>query len=84
EDYNHVNKLRISTIVGPVGSETYTPGTAIPAITEVWDDETAQNNFAPQLGSSLKIMTNDARLQNAVFRNGSLWTVHTIFLPPGT
>jgi len=84
EDYNHVNKLRMSTIVGPVGSETYTPGTAIPAITEVWDDETAQNNFAPQLGSSLKIMTNDARLQNAVFRNGSLWTVHTIFLPPGT
>ncbi len=33
---------------------------------------------APQLGSSNGIETNDRRLLNAIFRNGSLWTAHTV------
>ena len=33
---------------------------------------------APQLGSSQTIETNDSRLLNAVFRNGYLWTTHTV------
>jgi len=83
ENYDLVNKLRISTITGAVGAETYLPGTAIISIPEAWDDEAAQTNFGPQTGTSLKIMLNDARIQNTVYRNGALWTVHTIFLPAG-
>jgi hypothetical protein len=40
-------------------------------------------NFAPQgpgCGTE-KIQTNDSRIQNVVWRNGSLWTTHTVFLP---
>ena len=33
---------------------------------------------APQLGSAQLIETGDTRLQNAVFRNGYLWTTHTV------
>ena len=40
-------------------------------------------DFAPQLGSEQKIQTNDGRIQNAVFRNGSLWTTHTAYLAVG-
>lgn len=83
ENYDLVNRLRISKVTGPVGSEVYTPGIAIVTTPDFWDDEAAQTNFAPQAGTSLKIMTNDARLQNTVYRNGSLWTVQTVFLPAG-
>ena len=40
-------------------------------------------DFAPQLDSGELIQTNDARMQNVVFRNGELWAAHTIFLPAG-
>lgn len=33
---------------------------------------------APQPGSSVAIATGDTRLVNVVFRNGSLWTAHTV------
>jgi hypothetical protein len=36
---------------------------------------------APQLGSSNKIATNDTRILNAVWSNGSLWAAHTIQNP---
>ncbi len=38
-------------------------------------------NFAPQLGTTNKINVGDARIQNCVFRNASLWIAQTIFLP---
>ena len=44
----------------------------------------AAADHAPQLGSAQRIATNDARIQNLVFRNGALWTTHTVFTPtPG-
>ncbi|NOT02060.1 MAG: hypothetical protein HOP29_15720 [Phycisphaerales bacterium] len=45
------------------------------------------NNFrnyqisAPQLGSSSRIRTNDPRILNAVFRNGTVWCTHSGGLP---
>ena len=33
---------------------------------------------APQAGDSRTISTNDTRLMNAVYRNGSLWTTHNV------
>jgi hypothetical protein len=44
---------------------------------ESWVD----GDFAPQLGSTQKIHNNDSRIQNTVYRNGSLWSTHTAFLP---
>lgn len=38
-------------------------------------------NFAPQTNSTVKIRNNDARIQQVVYRNGSVWATHTIFLP---
>jgi outer membrane protein assembly factor BamB len=45
-------------------------------------------DFADQLQGSpdcsvspCKIQTNDSRIQNVVYRNGRLWTTHTVFLP---
>jgi len=40
-------------------------------------------NFAPQLGTSAKINTVDARMENMIFRNGKLWTTHHVYLPAG-
>jgi phenylalanyl-tRNA synthetase alpha subunit len=36
-------------------------------------------NQAPQSGSANRVATNDARIQNLVYRNGKLWATHTIF-----
>src|ERR1044071_9380306 len=41
-------------------------------------------DFAPQLSSTLKVQNNDSRIQTVVYRNNSLWTVHTVFLPAGS
>lgn len=38
-------------------------------------------DFAPQLSSTNKISLNDARVLDAVYRDGSIYAVHHIFLP---
>ncbi len=81
--YGTGSRLRLSTITGAVGFETLTLSGAFPTASSAWDYVPPSNNFAPQLGSATGIMTNDARIQNVVYRNGSLWTTHTIFLPTG-
>ena len=74
--------LRLSTMTGEVGAEVYNPGTTFPAVTSPWATSPAAQDFAPQLGSPTRINTGDNRLQNGVvFRNGSLWLCHTVFLP---
>jgi len=73
--------LRMSTITGAVGSEVLTTGVALPAAPQPWQAVEPTINFAPQLGSSQKIDTDDDRLDWTVYRNGSLWTAQTIFLP---
>lgn len=83
-DGTQVNRLRISTITGPVGAEHYTPKTDTVVTAEFWADEPPAVNFAPQSGTTQKITTNDARMQNLVYRNGSLWCAHTVFPLGGT
>jgi len=76
------SQLRISTITGPVGAERLTLGTALISATNVWlSNEPFFGGSAPQLGSSTLISPGDSRIQNVVYRNGSLWTAHTIFVP---
>ena len=76
--------LRLFTITGPVGSEVFTSTNVFPTSPEGWGNG-ASGDFAPQLGTPARIATNDSRIQNVVYRNGSLWCAHTVFLPfPGT
>jgi phosphoesterase family protein/IPT/TIG domain-containing protein len=76
--------LRLSTITGPIGSETLTTGVAFPSTPNPWDSGPPGGaDFAPQLGSSQLINDGDSDVQNVVYRNGSLWCVQTVFLPAG-
>ena len=74
--------LRLYTITGAVGAEALTP-LAFVSIPSPWGFRgfADGSDFAPQLGSAQRIQTNDARMQNLVYRNGSLWAAHTVFLP---
>jgi|GEM_PF-2026515 len=40
-----------------------------------------QHQQSANLVSGTRLMANDSRIQNAVFRNGSLWCTHTVMLP---
>lgn len=74
-------QLRLLKISGAVGSEVLTP-VGFPSAS-AWNFLPPFADHAPQ-NDVERIATNDARLQNAVFRNGKLWTAHTIFFPtPG-
>ncbi|MCA1831405.1 MAG: choice-of-anchor D domain-containing protein [Actinobacteria bacterium] len=74
--------LRLSSISGPVGDETYAPGYANPSTTSTWwDTLPGSSEIAPQSGSSAKISVGDGRMQSVVYRNGSLFAAQTIFLP---
>ena len=46
-----------------------------------WAWSRATSDFAPQTNSTAKIMNNDARIQQVVYRNRSVWVTHTVFLP---
>lgn len=83
EDWdNGAGRLRLSTITGSIGAEILTKGTSFPTTTP-WNFGNS-GDFLPQLGITRKIDGGDARIQNLVYRNGRLWTTHTIFLPATT
>jgi hypothetical protein len=71
------SQVRIHAIQNPLGkgslTDTMTKVTVPAFATAV--------PTAPQLGSSNRIATNDTRMQNAVWSNGSLWSAHTIKNP---
>ena len=71
----------MSTITGAVGSEVLTTGVALPTSPQPWQAVEPTLDFAPQLGSTKDIDMDDDRLDWTVYRNGSLWTAQTIFLP---
>ncbi|HKQ40227.1 MAG TPA: Calx-beta domain-containing protein, partial [Verrucomicrobiae bacterium] len=79
------SRLRISTLSGDVGREILRLGTSITTNLVNWgaSDFGFREGFAPQSGSFALIDNGDARLQDVVYRNGSLWSTHTVFLPPG-
>jgi Putative Ig domain len=73
--------LRMSMITGAVGSEVLTTGVTLPASAQAWQAVEPTLNFVPQLGSTKNIDMDDDRLDWTIYRNGSLWTAQTIFLP---
>ena len=75
----------ISTVTGPVGSETVSVSVAsVTVTTDFWQHyQPGFTEFGPQLGSSNKIDLMDGRIRDLVYRNNALWMCHTIFLPYG-
>ena len=70
-------QLRLRKLSGPVAAPVLsTVGfpTAPP-----WQFIPPFDDHAPQAGSVQRIATNDARIQNLVYRNGNLWATHTVF-----
>lgn len=81
--FNTAN-LRISTVTGNVGAESFTTATNFVNSPQNWGFAAPGfADFLPQMGTASKIDAGDHRLRNTVYRNGSLWTAHTIFLPTG-
>ncbi|MBI3406410.1 MAG: hypothetical protein HY046_13230 [Acidobacteria bacterium] len=72
--------IRVSTITGPVGSESYTRNTAFVSVNNTWDSGPS-TDFLPQSGNAAKINAGDSRLLTVVYRNGSLWAAQNAFLP---
>ena len=75
--------LRLYTITGAVGSEVLTPVTFV-ATPNPWSSSPPGGaDFGPQMGDPTKINLGDGRMNGVVFRNGSIWGAHTVFLPQG-
>ncbi|HEY0553396.1 MAG TPA: hypothetical protein VGG20_03965 [Thermoanaerobaculia bacterium] len=64
------------------GSVRLAPTGFIQARGVTWDSF-ASGDFAPQMGTARRIDTSDDRLLSVVYRNGSLWFSHTVYLPGG-
>lgn len=85
EDWDGHRQLRVSSITGTPAAPAYStshPLTPPVSAANSWTfNAPSGNDFAPQLGSTNKIQVNDSRIQSVVYRAGSLWAAHTIFLP---
>jgi len=100
EDWDsQFGQLRISTVTGTPAAPVVTIGTQFPQSPNSWRFNATivgasggyvlqrQQNIYALSGS--RVTANDSRIENAVLRNGSLWTVHhvmtsTVPLPAGT
>jgi PKD repeat protein len=72
-------QLRIYRITGPVGSEAF--ATHATVTSSAWGCSNCQGNFAPQRNTDSLVDCGDYRMRSAIYRNGSIWAAHTVFLP---
>lgn len=78
---NGAGYLALYAISGEIGNESLTR-IAFPGIASTWAASAADHrDLAPQAGSNRRLQNNDARIQNGLYRNGSIWCAQTIFLP---
>ncbi|MFL6373512.1 MAG: lamin tail domain-containing protein, partial [Pyrinomonadaceae bacterium] len=100
EDWDDTQaQLRLSKITGTPAAPVLTIATQFPQSIQSWRGDAARigtsGGYLPQResfsyqGAAQRIMANDARIQNTVYRAGSLWTTHTVMLantptPAGT
>jgi len=76
--------IRLYTITGTPSSPVYTATLLFPTSATNWSFMPSGGaDFAPQATVTNLISNGDNRVQNAVFRNGSLWCTQTVFLPSG-
>jgi hypothetical protein len=84
-------QLRVSKITGTPAAPSMTAGTQFPQSPNSWRGNAlivgTTRGYIPQrdagyaLNTTRRIVGNDSRVQNAVLRNGSLWTTHHVMLP---
>jgi PKD repeat protein len=74
--------LNLWRVTGPV-NDPEVVNVGLTGVPDPWNNGSYANygNFAPQLGSSEKINTVDARMENMILRHGKLWTTHHVYLP---
>ncbi|MCP4601789.1 MAG: hypothetical protein GY847_14955 [Proteobacteria bacterium] len=79
-----VGYLGLFAITGEVGDEAWSV-VGYPSKNSPWQlSIDGRPDFGPQLGLTEEVQTNDARIQNVIYRNGSLWTTHSVYLPSGS
>jgi hypothetical protein len=91
EDWDNIaGQLRISKITGTAAAPVLTIGTQFPQSPFSWQFNAARvgtsGGYAPQKDqiaytpSTQRLMTNDSRIQNLVYRSNTLWATHTVML----
>jgi subtilisin-like proprotein convertase family protein len=81
EEWDGGSQLRISSITGTASAPAYSTTHYFPSSSDIWGVSSfGRADLLPQLSSDKLIQANDSRLQNVVYRNGSLWCAQTIFL----
>jgi hypothetical protein len=81
---NLMGYLRLFELRGSVAAPELITNLPLVATSQTWTNAGGNfslDNFAPQLGTSQKLHTFDSRFASAVYRSGSIWCTHTIFLP---
>ncbi len=74
-------KLRLWKIAGPTSAPTMTT-VGYPATTSHWrGNPPGSGGFAKQVGTTATIESGDDRITSCTYRNNTLWTSHTAFLP---
>ncbi len=78
--------IGLRTITGTASQPNLSTETVIQTPVGVNWSASGNNNgdFAPQLGTTNRIATNDHRMRHVAVRDGKIWAVHTVFLPAGT
>lgn len=77
--YGYINKFKLS---GSISNPVFEFEGAI-GVEDPWENWSYDNNgdFLPQLGSTQKLNSVDARMHTLIYRNNKLWAVHHIYLP---
>ncbi len=86
----NLSELKIFSIAGNIGAEVLTEAPPIKT-GHAWDAfplggrllDATNRQVLPQLGSVKKISAPVGTIADAKFRNGTLWAVHGVHLPPG-
>ncbi len=75
-------QLRLRKLTGTSSAAVLSATIGYPTSSVHWGYQgNGGSDFAPQLGTTNKLQTNDDRINNVTFRNGKVWCAHNIFLP---
>lgn len=69
--------VQVCSVSGTPASPVYTAGAVI-GVNQPWSETSID---APQKGITSTINTNGTKMRSVIFRNGSLWATHNVYLP---
>jgi RTX calcium-binding nonapeptide repeat (4 copies)/HYR domain len=74
-------QILIGTVTGPVNTPTIALDATTVLLPGIWANFQPSGNFGPQRDHANGLELEGAKLANLIFRDGSLWGAHTIYLP---